>query len=155
MRYIYVNNLIHRDLKHSNILLSRNKHVCVSDFGLAKEHDLKILQAKGTPRFMAPELFDEEDRNAKSQNKYDNKVDAYSFGITLFILSPENAQTTILKQSWLAFSSNCHQQLFHWLLTLFINVYNSCLAIVQHSAQSSTFLNRTIYSMKQIRRANN
>lgn len=84
MRYIHHRNIMHRDLKPSNILLSKNRHVRISDFGLAKEEDLETSQSKGvgTLRFMAPELFNEEDEGFM----YNNKVDVYSFGITLIYI---------------------------------------------------------------------
>ena len=84
MRYIHSRHFMHRDLKPSNILLSANNQVRISDFGLAREDDLSASQTKnvGTLRFMAPELFEEEE----SREKYTNKVDVYSFGITLIYI---------------------------------------------------------------------
>ena len=78
MRYIHKRNFMHRDLKPLNILLSKNLHVRISDFGLAKEEDLSVSQSKGvgTLRFMAPELFEENDDDGIA---YTNKVDVYSF----------------------------------------------------------------------------
>lgn len=82
MRYIHSHNYMHRDLKPSNILLCKEGHVRISDFGLAKEEDLETSQSKGvgTLRFMAPELLssDEDD-----DSRYTNKIDVYAFGITL------------------------------------------------------------------------
>ncbi|KAK8888554.1 hypothetical protein M9Y10_033285 [Tritrichomonas musculus] len=75
---------MHRDLKPLNILLSINLHVRITDFGLAKEEDLADSQSKGvgTRRFMAPEIFEENDEGST----YTSKVDVYSFGITLIII---------------------------------------------------------------------
>ena len=87
MRYIHSKDLMHRDLKPENILLSKNKHARISDFGLAKEESLETSQTKGVGslRFMAPELFEESE-----PERYDNKVDVYSFGIVLiFIISEQ------------------------------------------------------------------
>ena len=60
MRYIHKFKIMHRDLKPLNILLSKNKHVRITDFGLAKLEELSTSQSKGigTLRFMAPELFE-------------------------------------------------------------------------------------------------
>ena len=44
MRYIHKKNFMHRDLKPKNILLSKNNHVRITDFGLAKEEDLETSQ---------------------------------------------------------------------------------------------------------------
>ena len=83
MRFIHRRNFMHRDLKPSNILLSKKLHVRISDFGLAREDDISITMTRnvGTLRFMAPELFEEND----SVN-YTNKIDVYSFGITLLYI---------------------------------------------------------------------
>ncbi|KAK8836836.1 hypothetical protein M9Y10_037360 [Tritrichomonas musculus] len=84
MRYIHRRNFMHRDLKPSNILLTKDGHVKISDFGLAKEEDLETSQSKGvgTLRFMAPELFEEN----PTVPVYTNKVDVYSFAITLIYI---------------------------------------------------------------------
>lgn len=89
MRYVHRRKFMHRDLKPSNILLSQNNHVRISDFGLAKEENLETLQTKGvgTLLFMAPELLEEGDDDVAS---YTNKVDVYSFGITLIFIVTEN-----------------------------------------------------------------
>ena len=87
MRYIHRHNYMHRDLKPSNILLSKDCHARISDFGLAKEESFEISQTKevGTLRFMAPELFNEEEDEEEAV-KYTNKIDVYSFGITLIYI---------------------------------------------------------------------
>ena len=100
MRYIHSRNFMHRDLKPLNILLSKNFHVKISDFGLAKEEDLSVSQSKGigTLRFMAPELFEES--NDYDGIKYTNKVDVYSFGITLiFIVNDSYAKFSLKNAS--------------------------------------------------------
>ena len=86
MRYIHEHKFMHRDLKPSNILLSKNKHARISDFGLAKSESFDDSQTKevGTLRFMAPELFEDNDII------YTKKVDVYSFGITLIYIVTEN-----------------------------------------------------------------
>ena len=87
---------MHRNLKPSNILLSKNNHVRISDFGLSKEESLEISLSKGvgTMRFMAPELFEEEeddnDIDKKQSNiRYTNKIDVFSFGISLIYIVTE------------------------------------------------------------------
>ena len=98
MRYIHRNNNMHRDLKPANILLSQNKHVRISDFGLAKEEDFQASQSKGigTLRFMAPELFPNEEENEKE--RYTNKVDVYAFGIVLiYIVTDEYPKYNMAK----------------------------------------------------------
>src|SRR5262249_9926523 len=62
LHYAHENQLIHRDVKPDNILLSADGVAKISDLGLAKnlrdEHHLtKPLSCLGTPNFMAPEQF--------------------------------------------------------------------------------------------------
>ena len=79
MRYMHEKKLMHRDLKPANILLSKNNHVRISDFGLAKEEDLETTQTCGVGSllFMAPERFSDD---------YHSEVDVYAFGIILIFI---------------------------------------------------------------------
>ena len=83
MNHIHKCNIIHRDLKMSNILINLKKHVKICDFGIARSMDLttytSLTKGIGTLPFMAPELFIKD-------FKYTEKVDLYSFGVVMYFI---------------------------------------------------------------------
>ncbi len=73
--------VIHRDLKPGNLLLSKRGRVKICDFGLAKLVDRTTASAsgfKGTVLYSSPEQI-------KSQ-PLDRRTDIFSFGVTLYEL---------------------------------------------------------------------
>ncbi len=77
-------NIIHRDMKPSNLLIDETGRVKVADFGLSRRVDTdsslsQTGQILGTPKFMAPE-------QAKAEKGVDGRADIYSLGATLFYM---------------------------------------------------------------------
>lgn len=72
--------IIHRDIKDENIFISKYGEFKLGDFGISKELSKsgRAASMKGTPLFMAPEVF--------RGDKYDAKADLYSLGIVLYRL---------------------------------------------------------------------
>jgi serine/threonine protein kinase len=56
LKYLHEHNIMHRDIKCANILVSRHGEVKLTDFGCAKEILNVTHSFKGTPGFMAPEV---------------------------------------------------------------------------------------------------
>lgn len=67
MDYLHFNNIIHRDLKPENILLDRYLHPKIADFGLSKDESVitSTNGIKGTPYYIAPEIFEENNYSQK------------------------------------------------------------------------------------------
>lgn len=71
--FLHSKNIIHRDIKLTNIFLN-NGNAILGDMGLAKKTTELTFSPLGTPEYMAPEIYTE---------KYDEKIDIYSFGLCI------------------------------------------------------------------------
>jgi serine/threonine protein kinase len=77
----HAKGLVHRDVKPSNVILTREDHVYLTDFGLAKRAATApgltaVDQMRGTVDYVAPELIEGSEPDARS--------DVYSLGCVLF-----------------------------------------------------------------------
>ena len=96
--------IVHRDLKPANILLTPEKHIRITDFGLARLAGTTTLTntsaRSGTPFYLSPE-------QAEGNRKVDARSDVFSLGITLYELltlqrpfggdTPEEVALSILR----------------------------------------------------------
>ncbi|MCX6068337.1 MAG: protein kinase [Chloroflexi bacterium] len=104
LAYAHQRNIIHRDVKPANILITESGEPMLSDFGIAKlleNEDAKTLTGTGvgigTPEYMAPEQG--------MGSTVDARADIYSLGIVLYEMvtgrKPYTADTpmaVVLKQ---------------------------------------------------------
>eukprot|EP00750_Incisomonas_marina_P007271 INCI14787.1.p1 GENE.INCI14787.1~~INCI14787.1.p1 ORF type:complete len:1005 (-),score=129.93 INCI14787.1:3-3017(-) len=85
MKYLHANDVVHRDLKPTNVLFLQG-HVKLSDFGLARKlsgsKTRHVVTGAGTEGFMAPEVIDGQGTAAL----YQKSADCFSLGVLLHIV---------------------------------------------------------------------
>ncbi|KAI8618531.1 kinase-like domain-containing protein [Chytriomyces sp. MP71] len=76
LSFLHSKNIVHRDIKSDNVLISRKGDVKLADFGFSAQlfsDNEKRTSIIGTPYWMAPEVA--------KQEKYSSKIDSWSVGI--------------------------------------------------------------------------
>jgi len=81
----HANNIIHRDVKLENVLLTKDNKLRLSDFGLSVVmpkgeggNKPQVSSCAGSPLYMAPEVF--------ALQPHDEKVDVWSLGVCLYYM---------------------------------------------------------------------
>ncbi|KAJ3386805.1 Serine/threonine kinase [Lobulomyces angularis] len=81
LEYFHKNNIIYRDLKLDNILMTPEGHIKVADYGICKDnigYGVTTRTFCGTPDYMAPEIL--------LSNRYGRAVDWWSFGVLIYVM---------------------------------------------------------------------
>ncbi|XP_017875428.1 neither inactivation nor afterpotential protein C isoform X2 [Ceratina calcarata] len=91
MVYLHENNIMHRDIRGSNILLTKEGEVKLIDYGLSRvvRGELgKRYTCIGSPSWMAPEVV--MSKGSSSDVGYGNRADVWAVGITAIELADGN-----------------------------------------------------------------
>ena len=77
LEYLHKKNIVYRDLKPENVLITSEGHIKLVDFGLSKRNVKKdCFTFCGTPEYLAPEII--------METGYNKIVDWWSLGILVY-----------------------------------------------------------------------
>ena len=102
LKFLHENNIVHRDIKSDNILIDKNGHCKIADFGCSiklndGQPDL-FTKTEGNMYFFPPEFVD-----GKSKKQFGYKpVDIWAFGVSIYTcifkslpFLPENRENVV------------------------------------------------------------
>lgn len=79
LEYLHSRDVVYRDLKLENLMLDKDGHIKITDFGLCKEgitSDATMKTFCGTPEYLAPEVLED--------NDYGRAVDWWGLGVVMY-----------------------------------------------------------------------
>ncbi|XP_023773902.1 RAC-beta serine/threonine-protein kinase-like isoform X2 [Cyanistes caeruleus] len=79
LEYLHSRDVVYRDIKLENLMLDKDGHIKITDFGLCKEgvtHGTTMRTFCGTPEYLAPEVLED--------NDYGRAVDWWGLGVVMY-----------------------------------------------------------------------
>ncbi|KAM3829592.1 RAC-beta serine/threonine-protein kinase isoform 1-T1 [Vipera latastei] len=101
LEYLHSRDVVYRDIKLENLMLDKDGHIKITDFGLCKEGVSDGATMKtfcGTPEYLAPEVLED--------NDYGRAVDWWGLGVVMYEMMCGR----------LPFYSQDHERLFELIL---------------------------------------
>ncbi|XP_032084135.1 RAC-beta serine/threonine-protein kinase isoform X2 [Thamnophis elegans] len=101
LEYLHSRDVVYRDIKLENLMLDKDGHIKITDFGLCKEGISDGATMKtfcGTPEYLAPEVLED--------NDYGRAVDWWGLGVVMYEMMCGR----------LPFYSQDHERLFELIL---------------------------------------
>ena len=101
LKFLHENNIVHRDIKSDNLLIDKNGHCKIADFGCSikmKNNNELFSKTEGNMYFFPPEFVD-----GKSKKLFSYKpVDIWAFGVSIYTcifkslpFLPENRENVV------------------------------------------------------------
>ena len=101
LKFLHENNIVHRDIKSDNLLIDKNGHCKIADFGCSikmKTNNELFSKTEGNMYFFPPEFVD-----GKSKKLFSYKpVDVWAFGVSIYTcifkslpFLPENRENVV------------------------------------------------------------
>lgn len=123
LQFLHQYNIVYRDLKLDNVLLDRQGHIKIADFGMCKEdmtEGVKTSTFCGTPDYIAPEIL--------KGHRYDASADWWSYGVLLYEMLIGQSPFAGEDEDGL-FASICQDKVFFpkWISEHSISVLNGLL----------------------------
>ncbi len=126
IKELHINNIIHCDIKPSNILIFKNFTFKLADMGgchITSNINEKIFKYNGTLSYMSPEMF--------NNNGYDYNCDYWAFGCTIYEL--------LIKDK--LFSSTNYFDLYNEICNKSINLNNKNINNIYKDLLKNIFIN--------------
>jgi len=137
LNYIHSYGILHRDIKHTNILINNKNQIKLIDFGLSRilGKNEYTKEPYGSLTFKSPEII--------MENYYNEKVDLWSFGVTLFYLifgrTPfQDESSKLIKERICKENININIPFENYDFELLGNIINECL-IKNYNSRPNSF----------------